>query len=766
MQRLFCSTVAVLLLSVASVRAAEVVYITDLSIYSDLAPCAQSAIRYNVQSQTYDKCPAAVTGLQSCVCTKNNNMASISAQLSTSISYSCGATASEDQSSAQVVLNAYCNQATTAAFPAPTAVSVYLTDIPEVDYLAPCAKSALRYAMSSMTYAKCPSAAPALASCVCKKNQNSLLVSQIINSSAKYSCSGLTADVSSAQAMFSAYCGLNAGTSNFPKPSNPPGDMSYYITDLPQYSSLAPCAASAIRYVINSQTYALCPNGPQALASCVCLKDGMTAGILKELTSSVKYSCASTASEDIKSAVDVYNYYCSAARSEVVAAGVTNSIEQPYPPAGSGGGGGGGSGPRPTGGPGGGGSGGNGSGNGGSNSSGSSNGGADGSDPQSGSKTNIGMIVGIAAGAVGGLAILGAIIFFLVKSSKKRREREQLGEELFSGPGTGMEQKPVPVPGEFYKPGMMASDAVPAPPPASPSPSMLKVHTPPRADTVSPASAHGSAFSPPLNQSELSGQTAALYPPMPNTSELHSQHSTPAQGRVSPFVASPASPNPQTPGQAFSSYGSPPPHAPELYGQGAPSPNRPELQGQGAMYPPHPQNSSELQGQGSHFTNANPNRPELQGQGAMVAPPPDRPELQGQGSHFTSANPNRPELQGQSAMFAPAPDRPELQGQGTPFHDANPNRPELAGQFPQHQYPSYRQGGAPSPQLQGQGPPQFPGGQPQMGQGQVYQAYNSSPVPQQQQYQPQQGPTELQPVSWQSGPVPGVHEMDGFGRRR
>lgn len=67
------------------------------------APCAKSAISYNVQSQTYDKCPEAVTDLQSCVCTKNNNFASISSRVSVSISYSCGSTASDDHSSAQSV---------------------------------------------------------------------------------------------------------------------------------------------------------------------------------------------------------------------------------------------------------------------------------------------------------------------------------------------------------------------------------------------------------------------------------------------------------------------------------------------------------------------------------------------------------------------------------------------------------------------------------------------------------------------------------------
>jgi hypothetical protein len=103
-----------------------------------------------------------------------------------------------------------------------------------------------------MSYDKCPTNAPALASCACKKNQNSLVVSQIINSEAKSSCSGHSVDVSSAQAMFAAYCAMNDGTTKFPVPSKPPGDMTYYITDLPGYSSLAPCAASGLNYAVQS----------------------------------------------------------------------------------------------------------------------------------------------------------------------------------------------------------------------------------------------------------------------------------------------------------------------------------------------------------------------------------------------------------------------------------------------------------------------------------------------------------------------------------
>jgi hypothetical protein len=67
------------------------------------APCAASAVSYNIQSQTYSNCPEAVGPLQSCVCTKDRNLASISSAISSSVSYSCGSTASEDQASAATV---------------------------------------------------------------------------------------------------------------------------------------------------------------------------------------------------------------------------------------------------------------------------------------------------------------------------------------------------------------------------------------------------------------------------------------------------------------------------------------------------------------------------------------------------------------------------------------------------------------------------------------------------------------------------------------
>lgn len=44
-------------------------------------------------------------------------------------------------------ISAYCDQSTTVSFVSPTAVSVYITEVHEFGYLAPCARSALSYGL-------------------------------------------------------------------------------------------------------------------------------------------------------------------------------------------------------------------------------------------------------------------------------------------------------------------------------------------------------------------------------------------------------------------------------------------------------------------------------------------------------------------------------------------------------------------------------------------------------------------------------------------
>ncbi|RYP10586.1 hypothetical protein DL764_000556 [Monosporascus ibericus] len=517
----------------ASIAAAQdVVYVTDLSIFTVLAPCAASAVSYNVQSQTYDSCPEAVDELQSCVCTKNNNLESISSEISSSVSYSCGGTASDDQASAASVLSAYCNQADITPFPEPAEpVSEYIVDLSAFQELAPCAMSGVSRALNSMTYDLCPEDVSRLATCACIKNQNSLLVSQEINSSVRYYCSH-TADISSAQAVFAGYCGLNNGTSSFPQASGPPGDMTYYITALSQYSALAPCAQSAVSDGVKSQTYDYCPEAPQALASCVCLKEGISRIVSSVITSRVRYRCASTATEDISSAIEVFDYYCSAAKAEVTPNGVTESVSPTAETGNTVL-----SGPTQT-------SestpgsddteiGGLGSGDPGSTSSGFDNWGfEDPSESSSGrpngrpAAANTGAIVGAVVGVVVGLALIGVGAFFVWRRSKEAKSAVAANGDLHSGSG-----KP-------ELDGTVVAGAPVSPPNFSPSPSGSKTQHPSRTDNISPVSttqkaSERHAWSPATQASELHTQ-----PPGPQMSELYGQNTLPPQTANAYFPAS------------------------------------------------------------------------------------------------------------------------------------------------------------------------------------------------------------------------------------
>ena len=78
------------------------------------------------------------------------------------------------------------------------------------------------------------------------------------------------------------------------------------------------------------QTYSLCGTGPQALASCICLKSGLSGKVSRTLTESVKEYCSSTAINHVTSAVAVFDYYCSAAANKAVAK-VEESISESLP---------------------------------------------------------------------------------------------------------------------------------------------------------------------------------------------------------------------------------------------------------------------------------------------------------------------------------------------------------------------------------------------------------------------------------------------------
>jgi hypothetical protein len=311
--RIFCLELFLGLVFIEDALA--IVYVTDLPVFQALAPCAQWAVSYEVQQLTYSECQEAVTSLESCVCTQDQNSAAISSSISSQVLYTCGKTASEDVASASVVFSAYCNQGGTIATvpPGPHTVSQYITDLSAYSELAPCASAGLSYIIQGLTYSICPTGNPsALASCVCSKNQNSLAASESLGSQIKETCGPThTEDITSAQAVLAGYCGLANGTTSFPTPTPLPGSVSYYITALPNYQSLARCAQEALSDPIQAQTYSDCPSNPQALVSCLCVKDSNSAMMTSKITESASFYCGSTESANMASALSVFDFYCS-----------------------------------------------------------------------------------------------------------------------------------------------------------------------------------------------------------------------------------------------------------------------------------------------------------------------------------------------------------------------------------------------------------------------------------------------------------------------
>ena len=316
-----------------SITATGIVYITDLPSFSSLAPCAGNAVSYVIGELTHSECQPAVTALESCACTKDQNSAAASSSISSLVLEYCATTASEDVSSASGVFNNYCNQGVAVSTQPvnANAVTQYISDLPAFSNLGPCAGEALSYAVQGLTRNDCPSAQADLASCACTKNQNSLSVSEEVNSLVfEYCGSTHSEDVTSAQLVFAGYCGLGNGTSSFPSTSNLAGDVTYYITDLPQYSALAPCAAEAVSYQVLSQTRNDCPAAPAALVSCACVKDQNSMGLSSGIASLVYEYCSSTASEDVSSALSVFAYYCSAGNGQVTPTGVIAAGSPPH----------------------------------------------------------------------------------------------------------------------------------------------------------------------------------------------------------------------------------------------------------------------------------------------------------------------------------------------------------------------------------------------------------------------------------------------------
>ncbi|KAE9380440.1 hypothetical protein N431DRAFT_395306 [Stipitochalara longipes BDJ] len=333
MRRLFSISFSQLAAYIVGVSSGTV-YITDLPIFSALAPCAGSAVSYVVQGLTEESCAPSVTALESCACTQDHNSAAIVGRISTNVLDYCGSTAADDVTSADFVFSAYCNQAAAVTIPTGGPVTQYITDLPAFANLGGCAQSAISYAVQPLTGSICPPAASLLASCACIKDQNSLYISEKINTYIGQMCGTThTEDSTSAQAVFSGYCGMEAGTTAFPSPSYLPGDVTYYITDLPSYSSLATCAQFAVSYPVMplGNDGGDCPSAPLGFVSCACVKDQNSQALTSAIISQAKEQCGTTADSDVSSALGVFAYYCSAGKGLVTPTGVTASVTtNPY----------------------------------------------------------------------------------------------------------------------------------------------------------------------------------------------------------------------------------------------------------------------------------------------------------------------------------------------------------------------------------------------------------------------------------------------------
>lgn len=97
--------VELLLLQLCALAGADIVYVTDLPIFTSLAPCAQYAVSYQVLGLTESACPEAVTALESCACSKDQNSASVASAISSNIFEECDATDTEDVASASAVFS-------------------------------------------------------------------------------------------------------------------------------------------------------------------------------------------------------------------------------------------------------------------------------------------------------------------------------------------------------------------------------------------------------------------------------------------------------------------------------------------------------------------------------------------------------------------------------------------------------------------------------------------------------------------------------------
>ncbi|KAM0276007.1 hypothetical protein ACHAQH_007177 [Verticillium albo-atrum] len=373
-------------------------HVTDLSIFSLLAPCASSAVANNVNSLTRATelgCGTTDPELQSCICSQSDVSTQIAQNVSQAVQSRCGQNATDDLWSASEVMRKFCSPGETVTLPTPTTniVTQFVTDVEKMSFLPPCVFSGISWVVMYSASAHCPSSANLYAPCVCGKSDVVDLVRSNLTSRILDRCDNRE-DLKLAEEVYSEYCAMNNGTTSFAPIPSPPGDMTYHITALSQYSSLPECAKEAVSSAVIDQTSLNCAVGPQALASCVCIKEGMLQKVYESMTARAGLNCGFTNKDPVYSAIDVLNYYCSAAEDKVVAA-VTDTATQPYPTASQGGG---------------------------SGADGASQTGASGSNGEqdgSGSAASPGIIAGAVVGGVVGVAVIIGAIFWFVR--RKRR---------------------------------------------------------------------------------------------------------------------------------------------------------------------------------------------------------------------------------------------------------------------------------------------------------------------------------------------------------
>ncbi|KAM3541087.1 hypothetical protein ARSEF1564_006022 [Beauveria bassiana] len=324
---LYAAAAAVL---TAAVRVrGDVPFMTELEIYSQLAPCVTSAVtNAYLWEQDTTACGSEPTKLQSCICTNSAELNKMTQSISSAVSSRCGKQADDDQASASRLVDKYCHPDKTISFATPTSniIPGVMSDVAAISSLPPCVQSGLSAAVNAAANEGCPTVANMWAPCACSKKNVVDQINASLGQEVRKSCSNAD-DVTLASSFYTQFCAMNEGTTSFGAMPGPPGDVSFYITALPQFSSLRACAQTGIVEAVMSQSTYLCAAGPQALASCVCLKPGILGKASQVLTNSVKYNCDNTALADVSSAASVLDYYCQAAQNKVVAT-VSQSISE------------------------------------------------------------------------------------------------------------------------------------------------------------------------------------------------------------------------------------------------------------------------------------------------------------------------------------------------------------------------------------------------------------------------------------------------------